>query len=81
MKGDYMPIHAITKVRSGELSGDLCVVCGGFMVFDKSNRKVKVGSKFTSHRFSDRKKWTIYCLDCGREVLYVPHYKDQSAYR
>ena len=75
-----MPVHAMTKVRSGELSGDLCIVCGGFMIMDKSCRKVKKDSKFT-RRGSDRKKWTVRCQDCGREVLYVPHYRDQSAYK
>jgi hypothetical protein len=63
--------------KSGELSGDLCNVCGGFMIFNKTNHK---HSKFKNKK-TGKYMWTIRCQDCGREVLFESWKDNESAYK
>jgi len=65
-------------VKSGELSGDLCYVCGGFMIMNKTQHK---DDKFVSDSRTGKKIWTVRCQDCGREVPFISYNHDASAYR
>lgn len=73
-------VHAMSYVRTGELSGDICFICGALMIIDKSSIPIGDGMKLVNEK-TGRKPWTVVCPECGREEYYISHYKNGSAYR
>jgi len=71
---------AVSYLRTGDLSGDLCLNCGSFMIIDKIASPVDSGVRFVN-KLTGKKPWTVVCPECGREERYISYHKNASAYR
>lgn len=67
--------------KTGELSGDLCIKCGGFMIIDKTQNEYCGKNVRFKNKDTNRYMWTVRCQECGRETDYVSHADNESAYR
>ncbi len=63
-----------SRIKSGELSGDLCSRCGSFMIIEKRGKKVT--DRFGRVKF--KIVWSLICQDCRRTI---PFNIGPSAYK